>query len=128
MQHDFVSTKSKKDQIYLLRSIPMSHRNLKSLVIAVILLTAFSLRASAEESVCWLSASVQNDVWVIVYNETRDGERIDTIWEGKIEAGKKVKIKSETGHIRYSYAREEGQPYEGDLSRWCDSGKKIQLP
>ena len=75
-----------------------------------------------------MTAPEDRDIWVIVYSESRDGDRGEVIWEGKIPASGKKEIKCDTGNIRYQYTMEKDQPYEGDLSRWCDSGHTIKLP
>lgn len=81
----------------------------------------------AEEYSCWLVAPDQNDVWVIVYLADTDGNRLDPIWEGKLGAGQKKQIKCDTGHIRYDYTLEKGDPYEGDHSRPCEGQNEILI-
>ena len=100
-------------------------KNLNFIIVVVFFLT-LSSQVTAEDSTCWLKAPAQDDIWVIVYETNRDGDRGKIIWEGKIVAGEKKQIKSASGRIRYDYAREEGQPYEGDLGRFCD-GEDIQM-
>jgi hypothetical protein len=82
----------------------------------------------AEENICYLIPPENRDIWVIVYSESRDGDRGDVIWEGKIPVNGKKQIKCDNGHIRYEYAMEQNQPYEGDLSRWCNGNNEIKLP
>ena len=100
-------------------------KNLIFTIVVVFFLT-LSSQVTAEDSTCWFKAPAQNDIWVIVYEANRDGDRGKIIWEGKIAAGEKKQIKCTSGQIRYNYAREEGQPYEGDLWRSCDD-EDIQM-
>ena len=106
----------------------MGHLQHKILTIAVLFFLSLGSQVAAAEFTCGLSAPGQDDIWVIVYEANADGDRGDPIWEGKIPAGKKIQIKCDNGHIRYQYTREEDQPYEGDVSRWCDGNEEIQLP
>ena len=105
----------------------MRYLKYQILTIVVIFFLAMGSQVAAEEFACWLSAPKQHDIWVIVYGANADGDREDPIWEGKIAAGEKIQIKCDNGHIRYDYAREEGQPYEGDLSRDCVGNNDIKL-
>lgn len=82
----------------------------------------------AEEFTCRIKAPVQDDRWAIIYQADADGNRGDIIWQGKIAANEKVSIKCENGHIRYDYAVDSEQPYEGDVSVWCDDDRVILLP
>jgi len=102
---------------------------MKSLIfsIVVVFFLTLSSQVIAEEFTCWFSAPAQNDIWVIVYQADKDGDRGDVIWEGKIAAGERKQIKCDSGQIRYDYARKKGQPYEGDLARMCDEDVDIQL-
>jgi len=81
----------------------------------------------AEDNTCWLTAPLQDDVWVIVYDADDDGNRGDVIWEGKIPAGGKINVRSSDGHIRYDYKIDPQQPYEGDLSVGCYQQRSIAL-
>lgn len=102
---------------------------MKHLLCAIIFFYLFmGSFAAAEENYCYVNAPEQSDIWAIVYRASKDGDRGDAIWEGKIPAGEKIKITCDTGHIRYDYAMEEGQAYQGDLNRWCNGGEDIQLP
>ena len=105
----------------------MRYLKYQILTIVVIFFLAIGSQVAAEEFTCWISAPEQHDIWVIVYGANADGDRGDPIFEGKIAAGKKIKIKCDSGYIRYDYAREEGQPYAGDVSRRCKDEEKIQL-
>ena len=52
----------------------------------------------------------------------------DTQLLGKIAANEKVSIKCENGHIRYDYAVDSEQPYEGDVSVLCDDDRGDPAP
>lgn len=104
----------------------------QSNILATILFLAmfsflFPPLSAAEENTCYFIAPVQDDIWVIVYSATTDGDRGDRIWEGRIKAKQKKKIISHTGYIRYDLKTEQDQPYEGDFSRMCSGGHTIAL-
>ena len=82
---------------------------------------------SVHQNTCWFSAPQQNDVWVIVYDADVDGNRGGVIWQGKIAAGQKIKIKSTDGHIRYDYKLDPDQPYEGEVSVGCFGQHRISV-
>jgi hypothetical protein len=111
----------------LIEEFIMRHIQRKILTILVFFFLSLGSQAAADEFTCWLCAPAQNDIWVIAYWADRDGDRGDPIWKGKIPAGGKVQIKSDTGHIRYDYAREENQPLQGDVSRRCVENKEILI-
>ena len=74
---------------------------------------------SAQDNSCYISASAQNDVWVIVYDEDDGGNRNQVLWRGKIEAGQEVEVTSSAGTKRYDYTLEPNQPYCGAVSAGC---------
>ncbi len=98
-----------------------------STMILFVLLIA-GAQAAAEEVTCRIKAPVQDDRWAIIYKADTDGNRGDIIWKGKIAANEEVSIKCDSGHIRYSYAVDSEQPYEGDLSVMCDDNRVFLLP
>lgn len=79
----------------------------------------------ADDNICWVQAPLMDDVWVIVYDESRDGDRGDVIYKGKIKAGEKVKIVSTQGRVRYQYKKDDTQPYGGDTSTGCFGGRSF---
>jgi hypothetical protein len=81
----------------------------------------------AEDNSCWLTAPIQDDIWVKVHDTDRDGNRGSFIWKGKIEAGKAKKIESTEGYIRYDFTRDRNQPYEGDISVGCFGQKRLSV-
>lgn len=131
----YQNTESQKNRIlvqlkfYRIEEFIMRRLQPRILTIVVLFFLSLGSQVAAEEFTCWLSAPVQDDIWVIVYQANADGDRgEEPIWKGKIPARQKIQIKCDNGHIRYDYAREEGQPYQGDVSRWCDGNEEIQLP
>lgn len=87
--------------------------------IGLLLNLAWASFVYAQDNTCWVEASSQDDIWVIVYDADADGNRGDMIWQGKINAGGKIKISSTDGHIRYNYKTDPNQPYEGDVAVGC---------
>lgn len=98
---------------------------MKKLIFITCILIGLSCTKSvcAEDNSCWLQAFKINDVWVIVYDESTDGQRLGVIWKGKIKAGEEVKISSSQGRIRYDYKTDVDQPYVGDISSGCFDGR-----
>jgi hypothetical protein len=93
--------------------------------LAVMLLFAFAHDVYAEDNSCRLAASLQDDVWVIVYDADAHGNRGKIIWKGKIAAGQEIEVTSTDGHIRYDYTHDKDQPYEGDVAVGCYQKNKI---
>ena len=81
--------------------------------------------ASAEDNSCVIVGGRQNDVWVIIYDADRSGNRNDVIWKGKIKANQQVEIVSSQGFIRYDYTLDPNEPYQGDKSVGCFEKRKI---
>ncbi len=99
---------------------------ISTMLLFVILLTGTLVKA--ETNSCWIKAPAQDDRWAIIYQADTDGNRGDIIWKGKITANEKVRINSDSGYIRYKYAVDSKQPYEGDTSVPCWQNKIILLP
>ena len=55
------------------------------IAISLVLILVWTPYLCAEDNTCWLTAPLQDDVWVIVYDADADGNRGDVIWEGKIQ-------------------------------------------
>lgn len=85
-------------------------------------------KADAEEGTCILEAN--QDVFVIVWDHDDEGNKGRQIWQGRINQGKTVKIKSPHGQIRYSYndQPDEDQPLTGDTDRSCSGDETILVP
>ena len=81
----------------------------------------------AADNTCWISGGSQEDVWVIVYDANDEGDRGGIIWQGKIPAGEKIKIRSTDGHIRYQYKTNPNEGYEGDDTEDCNQQITISV-
>ena len=101
--------------------------NIQRIAIALILVVALILpaMASAEDNSCVIVCDRQRDVWVIIYDADRSGNRGEVLWKGKVEADQQVEIVSSEGRIRYDYTLEPNDPYEGDVSVGCFDKRKI---
>ena len=97
------------------------------LLICFVLSLVWTPYLCAEDNTCWLTAPPQDDVWVIVYDADADGNRGDIIWQGKIPAGEKIKVRSNNGHIRYDYKQDSDQPYQGDISAGCFGQRRLSI-
>ena len=102
------------------------------LLVAVLIsvLTVYSpLQADVPDAFCYLEAD-SVDVYVIVWEEDRYGNKGRQIWNGIIKQGRRVKIPSRTGSIRYSETiyLEKEDALSGDTSRWCSDGETIGVP
>ena len=94
--------------------------NSNRILIVMILLNALWFTPIyAQDNTCYFMAPDLNDVWVIVYEQDEEGNRGKIIFNGKIPAGKSVRVTSSTGLIRYQFKSSSEEPYEGDLDRSC---------
>ena len=99
--------------------------------IALICLLAVNspLQADVPDLSCYLEAD-SVDVYIIVWEEDRQGNKGRQIWNGIIKQGKRVRIPSRTGSIRYSSTTYIGKEdaLSGDTSRWCSEGASVGVP
>ena len=108
-------------------------RSLLRIVFSIffIVMTAFFLitpKADAEKGTCVLEAS--KDVFVMVWDLDKEGNKGRQIWQGRINQGETAKITAPHARLRYSYndQPDEDQPLSGDIERWCNSGETILVP
>lgn len=97
---------------------------------ALILAAIFTVQeAAAEEGSCYLKAS-NNDVFIIVYDMDPDGNQGAQIWQGRLNQGESVKIKTPHGRFRYDYndQPDEDQPLSGGNDRWCNNLNTVLVP
>ena len=87
-----------------------------------------TLNVDAEEGTCILEAS--KDVFVMVWDLDKEGNKGRQIWQGRINQGGTAKITAPHARLRYSYndQPDEDQPLSGDIERWCNSGETILVP
>ena len=109
------------------------HRVIKvsMFVIFVILFSAIvsPLKADRRDLFCFLQATTV-DVKVVVWEEDRQGNKGQLIWRGIVRQGKRQRINTRTGGIRYSSTVyiDTNDALSGDTSRWCEEGSTVGVP
>jgi len=85
--------------------------------------------AWAEEGTCYLKAT-NTDVFIIVFDMDRQGNKGEQIWQGRINANESVKISTPHARFVYSYNSrpDEDQPLSGGTERWCNADETILVP
>ena len=108
-------------------------RSLLRIVFSIyfIVMTAFFLiihKADAEEGTCVLEAS--KDVFVMVWDLDKAGNKGRQIWQGRINQGETAKITAPHARLRYSYndQPDEDQPLSGGIDRWCNNLNTVLVP
>ena len=100
-------------------------------VIFVILFSAIvsPLKADRRDLFCFLQATTV-DVKVVVWEEDRQGNKGPLIWRGIVRQGKRQRINTRTGGIRYSSTVyiDTNDALSGDTSRWCEEGSTVGVP
>ena len=100
-------------------------------VIFVILFSAIvaPLKADRRDTHCYLEATTV-DVRVEVWEEDRRGNKWQLIWRGIVRQGKRQRINTRTGGLRYSSTVyiDKKDPLSGDTSRWCEEGSTVGVP
>lgn len=87
------------------------------------------LRADVIDSYCYLEATTV-DVYVVVWEEDRQGNKGHQIWQGVVKKAQRVKISNRFGQIRLSstvYVKSRNA-LSGDQSRWCEGATNIGVP
>ena len=85
--------------------------------------------AEAEEGSCYLKANTK-DVYMIVFDLDRDGNKGQQIWQGRINQGESVKITTPHARFIYDYndQPDKDQPLSGGSDRWCNNLETILVP
>jgi hypothetical protein len=83
--------------------------------------------AAADDQTCVLKADTE-DVHVFVWDEDKERERMDKVFEGWIKAGQEVQIRSQTGLITYNYRERSTDRSYGDNHAVCKNGNTIRVP
>jgi uncharacterized protein YxeA len=97
-------------------------------VFAIVIAGLFPLfGAAADDQTCVLKADMK-DVHVFVWDEDKDRERMDEVFEGWIKAGQEVQIRSQTGLITYNYKDRSSDRSYGDNHADCKNGNTIRVP
>ena len=102
---------------------------LSAVVFISVLIGVSPLQADVRDMYCYLEAG-NVDVFVIVWEEDRQGNKGIKIWQGIVKQGKRVKISNRFGSIRYSSTVNVGSQdaLSGDQSRWCIDDSKVGVP
>ena len=87
------------------------------------------VQADVRDLYCFLQATT-TDVRVEVWEEDRLGNKGQLIWRGIVRPGKRQRINSRTGNIRYasSVYVDKNEPLSGDDGRTCEEGITIGVP
>jgi hypothetical protein len=100
-------------------------------VVFVILFSALvsPVKADRRDLFCYLEATTV-DVRVEVWEGDRQGNKGPLIWQGIVRPGKKQRINTRTGGIRFSGTTDVGtnNALSGDTSRWCEEGSTVGVP
>jgi hypothetical protein len=104
------------------------------LLLLVLLILFFSatispLQADVRDLYCYLQATT-TDTRVEVWELDRRGNKGQLIWRGIVRPGKRQRINSRTGNIRFASTIyvERNEPLSGDNSRSCEEGITIGVP
>ena len=112
------------------QEVPMRTKVLIAILglLAPILAVNLSSPLSAKSvDTCFIKANTR-DVYVIVYDVDRSGNKGYELWKGWIRQGTERRIDTNTGQIRYYYALSDNQPLSGDIGRLCNRGGSISVP
>ena len=87
------------------------------------------VQADVRDMYCYLQAD-STDVRIEVWEEDRLGNKGQLIWRGIVRPGKRQRINSRTGNIRYasSVYVDKNEPLSGDDGRTCEEGMTIGVP
>ena len=100
------------------------------LVILVMILSAILSPPEAAEKdlYCYLEATT--DVKLEVWEQDKRGNKLQRIWKGNVQQGKRQRINTRFGRIRYasSVVMDKNAPLSGDKHRWCEDGGTIGVP
>jgi len=108
-------------------------RNYRSLAIFFFMIILSGLlsasKISATEGSCYLKA-LRTDVYVILHDLNRAGDKGAKIWEGRINEGQEVFVSAPHARFRVYYNDQPdiNQPMSGGNDRWCDSKRTVGVP
>ena len=83
----------------------------------------------AQEGSCYLQAT-NTDVFIVVFDMDRDGNRGHKLWQGRINVNESVKITTPHARFVYDYNSQpdSDQPLSGGTSRWCNNDETVLVP
>jgi hypothetical protein len=82
---------------------------------------------AADDQTCVFKADTE-DVHVFAWDEDKNRERMDQVFEGWIKAGQEVQIRSQTGLITYNHQEKSADRSYGDNHAECKNGNTIRVP
>ena len=106
------------------------YRSLVILFVTIVLTGLLSAsKISATEGSCYLKA-LRTDVFVILHELNRDGDKGAKIWEGRINEGQEVFVSAPHARFRLYYNDQPDidQPMSGGNDRWCDGSRTVGVP
>lgn len=85
--------------------------------------------SQAQKGTCYLQAEDQ-DVFVVIFDMDKDGNKGRKIWQGRINANQSVKITTPHGRFVYDYNAQPDidQPLSGGTERWCNNEETVLVP
>ena len=106
-------------------------RCLKGVLLPIVAISFLAVPSVvAMENSCYLKA-MRTDVYVRVLNASREGDRGNEIWQGRINQGEQVQIRTENGRFRLYYSNQPDErrpPMSGGNARWCDNNNTVGVP
>ena len=99
-------------------------------IIALLVVPLVSITdVKAEEGSCYLQAT-NTDVFIVVFDMDRDGNRGHKLWQGRINVNESVKITTPHARFVYDYNSqpETDQPLSGGTERWCNNDETVLVP
>ena len=89
---------------------------------------ATSAVGTAENS-CFLRAA-HGDVYIKVFDVDSDGNMGALVWQGRINQGQTVRIRTAYGYFRYFYNAEPNvdQPFRSGVDKACDDLDTVDVP
>ena len=99
-----------------------------SIIVIAIMTSGFlvSPAVSADDKSCWLEAT-DSEIYLTVWDLDGEGSELVKIWEGLLAPGKKKKLVTSNGRIRY-YANISGESSSAGVDKMCRNSETISLP
>ena len=84
--------------------------------------------AAEKDLYCYLEAST--DVKLEVWEQDNSGNKLQRVWKGIVQQGKRQRINTRFGRIRYasSVVMDKNEPLSGNKYRWGEDSGSIGVP